>query len=60
MIAHDHVSGKLAAEDPLAVRPKVLPTPTDAPVAAGDCDEQTGGVFLITVHDFDVVLVPLL
>jgi hypothetical protein len=29
-----------------------------APAAAGVCDEQVGGVFLTTVHDFVAVLVP--
>jgi hypothetical protein len=44
------VNGRLAADDPLAVRFKLPVRPTVAPVALGVCDAQVGGVFFTTVQ----------
>lgn len=48
------VQAKLRASElaslPLAVRLIEPDAPTTLPVAAGNCDEQVGGVFLTTVH----------
>lgn len=57
---HEKLSGSELASVPITVR-LILPLiPTKAPVAAGDNDAQTGGVFLFTVHDFVAELDPLL
>jgi hypothetical protein len=55
-----NVNGKLAADEPLAVKFKLPVSPTDDPVAAGVCDEQVGGVFFTTVQVCVAVLDPLL
>ena len=58
--AQVNVSGRLAADEPVAVKLIEPLAPINAPLAAGDCDAQVGGTFRTTVHDWLAVLDPLL
>lgn len=57
---HAKVNASLSASLPVAVKVIDDGIATTAPVAAGDCVAQTGGVFLFTVQVRVAVLVPLL
>jgi hypothetical protein len=56
--AQVYVKGRLADDEPLAVKLIEPVAPIKVPVAAGVCDAHVGGILRITVHDFVAVLEP--